>query len=175
MPFQRQYTKYEVQGMLKIFQGNRAFQGFQNGVPQRANAPAHANIHGGANFIEQRARVNTPGQPRATGTYWTEDDQINATMEILNYHLSQVQLRRLDLGDRRLSLEAPLANGRYRISVAEDNSNIGAGVAGHAGRNNPARRGAGSTHHQGFARKGFVLLVCGVGGLLQVQTSYPIM
>jgi len=129
---------------------------------------------GGANFLDQRGRVNTPGQPRSTGTYWTEDDQIDATTEILNNHLVQIQLRRLDLGERRLGIEAPLLHHRYRISVASDKSDLN-GNPGHLGRKNPGRIGAGSTHIQGYATKGFVLLIRQPGKLLQIQTSYPIL
>jgi hypothetical protein len=162
--------------MIKIFEGNRAYLGRDAATNRvhRAGAAAHANIHAGASRLDQAARVNTPGQPRGTGTYWSEADQVAATTEILNHHLSQIQLRRLDTGDTRLGLEAPLSPGRFKVAEASDDSNLGPNVQGHLGRNNAARAGAGSSHTQGYATRGFVLLVKGVGGLLQVQTSYPI-
>lgn len=174
MPFQRQYTRDEVRGMLKIFEGNCALNGILNGRVQRSDAAAHAHIHGGSTFLEQRARVNTPGEPRKTGTYWNTDDQVDATTEILNSHQVQIQLRQLDIGEQRLGVEAALTHGKYRISKATDNSDLG-GNPGHLGRKNPGRVNAGSTHVQGFAKKGFVLLIRQPGNLLQIQTSYPIM
>ena len=175
MKFQRQYTYYEVQGMIKIFQGNRAFLNVDNNnIVHRPNASAHANLHAGASYLDQRNRVNTPREPRATGTYMNERDQIAATTYILNSHEVQIQLRQLDLGEQRLGVTAALPVNQYLIAVAEDNSNRGAGNAGHVGRNSQNRWGAGSTHRQVFATQGFVLLIRGVGGLIQIQTSYPI-
>ena len=174
MPYQRQYTREEVQGMIKLFEGNRLFQRTEAGHVIRANAAAHANIHAGASFLDQRTRVNTPRQPRTTGTYWSEDDQIDATLDVINSFEGQIRLRQLDMGERRLSIESNLpAGSSYRVSVAHDNSDRG-GAAGHLGRNNLGRRNAGSTRQLSTARRGFVLLLRAPGGLLQVQTSFPI-
>jgi hypothetical protein len=174
MAFSRHYTAAEVEGMLRIFGGNRAITGRdpQTHHLQRANAPAHAQIHGGANMLEQRQRVNTPGEPRNTGTYWTEADQVAATTEVLNSDAGRIALRRLDIGEQRAAITASLTPGRYRVAQAGDRSNM-PNMPGHLGRDNPGRAGAGATHTQGHATKGFVLAVKGVGGLLQIQTSYP--
>lgn len=175
MAFQRKYTREEVQGMLKIFQGNKAFLGFDADMNvQRAGAAAHAEIHGGASYLDQKGRVNTPGEPRMTGTYWTEDDQIDATLEVLNSIQGQLELAKFDLGETRVGINGPLTPGQFRMASAHDDSDKGANQPGHVGRNNAARIGAGATHMQGHATEGFVLLLKGVGGLLQVQTSYPI-
>lgn len=71
-------------------------------------------------------------------------------------------------------IQTALALNTYKFAAAADSSNLGAGVAGHIGWNNAARIGAGSTHTQGYATQGFVKVIKGVGGLTQIQTSYPI-
>jgi hypothetical protein len=174
MPFSRRYTLDEVKGMLRIYGNNRAVTGRVPGTNQvtRSAAPAHAHVHGGANLLDQRARVNRPGEPRSTSTYWTADDQAAATMDILNSFQGQVALRRLDIGENEAGMESTLAPNRYRVSKAHDRSDLG-GAPGHLGRNAPGRANAGSTERTGFATHGFVKVVKGVGGLLQIQTSYP--
>jgi len=168
MAFSRKYTLMEVQGMLRIYRGNRAITGVNTlGQLQRSNAPSHAHIHGGANFLEQRARVNTPGQPRTTGTYWSEQDQAEATLEVLNSDDGRIALRRLDIGESETVIDARLTQGRYRVSTARDAS------TGVLSRNDVGRATAGSTHTQSYASRGFVKVVKGVGGLLQIQTSFP--
>ena len=168
MAFSKNYSLMEVQGMLRIYKGNHAITGVAaNGHLQRSDAGAHAHIHGGANFLEQRDRVNTPGQPRTTGTYWSEQDQAEATREVLNSLEGRVALRRLDIGESSAVMEASLTVGRYRVSTARDNS------TGTLSRNNAMRVNAGSTSTQSYAQRGFVKVVKGVGGLLQIQTSFP--
>ena len=125
------------------------------------------------NFLEQRARVNTPGEPRGTGTYWTEADQAAATCEVLNSFQGRIALRKLDIGETRAVIESILTRDRYSVANAADNSNHGPGHANHLGRNNAGRAGAGSTHSRGYAKRGLVVVVKGVGGLMQIQTSYP--
>lgn len=174
MPYSRRYTLQEVKGMLQIYRGNHAMTG-RNQVTHRhdrAGAGAHAHIHAGASFLDMQARVNTPGEPRATGTYWNDDDQAAATLEVLNSMSGQIALRRLDIGETRAPMEAPLMANRYKISDAHDRSDR-VGQAGHLGRNAAGRAGAGSIQTVGFASKGFVLVVPGVAGQLQIQTSYP--
>lgn len=174
MAFSRHYTAAEVEGMLRIFGGNRAITGRDPNTHQlqRADAAAHAHIHGGANYLQLQQRVNTPGEPRATGTYWTEADQVAATTEILNSDAGRIALRRLDIGEQRAAITASLTPNRYRVAQASDLSNR-PNLPGHLGRSDPGRAGAGATHTQGYATKGFVLAVKGVGGLLQIQTSFP--
>jgi len=177
MPFQRLYTREEVHGMIQIFEGSRpirAINPLTHRIDRQRNA-SHPGIHGGASYLDQRTRVNTPGEPRTTGTYWTQDDQIEATLNVINSHLSQIQLRQFDTGATRVALETDLPVNRYRIEVAHDDSDLGAGVAGHVGRNNAGRLGAGSTHAVAYARRGFVLLLRGVGRRLQIQTAFPIL
>lgn len=176
MPFSRQYSRSEVQGMLMIYEGSRPISAIDpatHAITRQRN-PAHASIHGGASFADQRTRVNTPGEPRMTGTFQTQDDQIDAALAAINSFQGQIQLRRLDGGETRLGLQAPLPPGRFQISSHHDNSDLGAGVAGHVGRNNAARIGAGSTRQLQTARSAFVLLLKGVGNRLQIQTCYPI-
>ncbi|MEK6481966.1 hypothetical protein WJR50_30780 [Catalinimonas sp. 4WD22] len=170
MIFSRKYTLEEVKGLLQIYRGNQAITGVNsvNSTVQRSPAAAHAHIHGGANFLEQRARVNTPGEPRKTGTYWSEQDQAAATLEVLNSDNGRIALRQLDIGESSAVMEAYLTPGRFRVASAQDASQ------GVLGRNNPARAHAGSINSQGFASKGFVKVVKGVGGQLQIQTSFPI-
>lgn len=180
MPYSRTYTLEEVKGMLQIFRDNRAIIGRHLALGQvldihmmtRAQAPAHAHIHGGADLLEQQARVNTPGEPRSTGTYWTEDDQALATLEILNSAPGQLALGQLDTGAGDATIRAPLTPQRYKVSTAHDRSDLG-GQPGHLGRNNAGRYGAGATHTSSYATQGFVKVVRGVGGLMQIQTSYP--
>ncbi|WP_420858843.1 hypothetical protein [Marivivens marinus] len=172
--YRRRYTEMEVRGMLQIYGGNRMMTGVgPGGRTQRSPAPAHASIHGGASFLDQRTRVNTPGEPRTTGTYWTFDDQVSATTEILNSMQGQIALQRLEIGEKDCVMEAALPHRKYKISSAHDDSDKGGG-AGHLGRNNAGRMGAGSTHTQGYAVRGFVKAVAGINGTLQIQTSFPI-
>ena len=58
-------------------------------------------------------------------------------------------------------------NGRYQIANAEDLS-IGSLV-----RKNPGRKTAGFKSTMPFATHGFIKIVKAVGGLIQIQTSYP--
>lgn len=174
MAYSRRYTLHEVKGFLQIYRANHAVQGVGPGHHlQRAAAGAHAHIHGGADLRQMQARVNTPGEPRSTGTYWNEDDQAAATLEIINSMAGQIALRRLDIGEGRAPMEGPLIAGRYRMSEAHDRSDH-QGLPGHLGRNSPLRTGQGAVHTVLYATRGFVLAVPGVAGQLQIQTSYPI-
>lgn len=174
MAYSRRYTLAEVKGFLQIYRANHAVQGIGPGHHiQRAGAGAHAHIHGGANLLAMQARVNTPGEPRSTGTYWNEDDQAAATLELLNSMAGQIALRRLDIGEGRAPMEGPLTPQRYRMSEAHDRSDR-PGQAGHLGRNAATRVGQGAVHTVLYATRGFVLAVPGVAGQLQIQTSYPI-
>ncbi len=176
MAFARPYSLHEVKGMLQIFEGNLAIQTVNPlHRVQRANEPAHAiTRHGGADMHFQGNRVNTPGEARTTGTYWNRDDQAAATMEILNSPTGQQELRKIDLGTQTFaSIRANLPPNRYRISVATDRSNTGQGNAGHLNRNDVGRTNAGALHVTTYATTGFVKAVKGVGGLLQIQTSFP--
>src|SRR3546814_20957361 len=89
----------------------------------RAAAGAHAHIHAGASFLDMPARVNTPGEPRATGTYWNDDDQAAATLEVLNSMSGQVALRRLDIGEGRAPMENLLTANHYQHSDARARRN----------------------------------------------------
>lgn len=174
MAYARLYSLGEVKGFLQIYRSNHAIQGVgPNHVLQRANAGAHAHVHGGANLLDMQARVNTPGEPRATGTYWNEDDQAAATVELLNSAAGQAELQLLDLGQMRASIQGMLIPNRYKMSLAEDRSNR-QGQPGHLVKNSPQRVGQGAVHTVMFATRGFVLAVPGVAGQLQIQTSYPI-
>jgi hypothetical protein len=170
MPYSRRYTLTEIKGMLQIYRNNRQVTGVGPGhVVQRSNAEMHAQaFHGGASMLDLTQRVNTPGQPRTSGTYWNEDDQAAATLEIINSMAGQIALRRLDIGEGRAPIEAALTPNRYRMSSATDAS------MGFATKASPARVGAGAVHTTTFATKGFVLCLPGVAGQLQIQTSYPI-
>lgn len=174
MAYSRRYTLQEVKGMLQIYRGNHAMINANPATHrhQRAPAGAHAHIHAGASFLDMQARVNTPGEPRATGTYWNDEDQAAATLEVLNSMAGQIALRRLDIGEGRAPMEAMLMSNRYRISDAHDRSDR-LGQPGHLGRNAAGRMNAGSIQTVGFAAKGFVLAVPGIAGQLQIQTSYP--
>src|SRR3546814_10685891 len=109
----------------------------------RAAAGAHAHIHDGASFLDMQALVNTPGEPRATGTYWNDDDQAAATLEVLNSMSGRVALRRLDIGEGRAPMETLLTANHYNLSDARDRSNR-VGQPGHMFKNAPGRVGAGS-------------------------------
>lgn len=176
MAYARQYSIDEVKGMLQIFEGNHAIQGV-NALHQfqRAAEPVHAvTRHGGADFHFQGNRVNTPGEARTTGTYWNRDDQAAATTEILNSIAGQQELAKIDNGVQTFaSIRANLPPNKYKISVAADRSNTGQGNPGHLNRNDANRATAGATHTTTYATKGFVKAVKGVGGLLQIQTSFP--
>jgi hypothetical protein len=178
MAFARQYSLQEVQGMLQIYRNNHAIHGVDaNHQITRANAGAHADIHAGASFLDLQARVNTPGQPRLTGTYWSTEDQAAATLEVLNSAAGQLELAKLDdpllaIGDKRAAIRAPLTPGRYKVAQAQDRSNH-PGQPGHLVNNSPLRANAGARQEVKMASQGFVLAVPGVGGLLQIQTSWP--
>ena len=176
MAFSRQHELSEVKGMLQIYRNNHAITNVDanTGAITRSNAGAHAHIHGESSFLDQRARVNTPGEPRTTGTYWNSDNQARATLEILNSGTGQTALQDLDNGQSNTVIQTALTLNTYRYAAASDASNLGPNVPGHVGRNNQARIGAGSNHSQGYATQGFVKVVKGVGGLMQIQTSYPI-
>ncbi|MFT5229367.1 MAG: hypothetical protein ACI9EV_002521, partial [Urechidicola sp.] len=139
---------------------------------ERSPAAAHAHIHGDSNFLDQRARVNTPGEPRQTGTYYNVDDQAAATLELLNSAAGTIALRALDIGGTDAVIETNLTPDYYRSASAQDASQPAG--PNHFNRNDEGRRDAGSIHTQAFARRGFVKVVKGVGGLMQIQTSYPI-
>jgi hypothetical protein len=178
MAFARQYSLQEVRGMLQIYRSNHAVHGVnaQHQVT-RAVAGAHAHIHAGASYLDLQARVNTPGQPRLTGTYWSDEDQAAATLEVLNSAGGQVELAKLDnpalaVGDKRAAIFAPLTPGRYKVAQAADRSNQ-PGQPGNLVKNSPLRANAGSRQEVRMASQGFVLAVPGVGGLLQIQTSWP--
>ena len=170
MSFNKTFTLQEVKGLLTIYRGNHAVVGLDplTGRIKRAPAPAHAHIHGGANFLEQKARVNTPGQPRQTSTYCTEHDQALATLEILNSPAGKAAIKQLFTGSDSVVIKAKLAPNRYATAVAHDASHT------RLGRHNQGRLIAGATHRQCVATTGFVKLVRGVGGLFQIQTSFPI-
>jgi hypothetical protein len=178
MPFARLYSLSEVKGFLTIYRGNHAIHGVGAGnAINRAPHGAHAHIHGGANVNELQARVNTPGQPRKSGTWWNEDDQARATLELLNSAAGQVQLAILDnlalpIGNRRAAIAGPVTPGIYKMSNATDKSSIPA-VGPTVPNNNPLRANAGAVHTVAMATGGFVLAVPGVAGQLQIQTSYP--
>ncbi len=177
MPYARLYTLAEIKGMLQIYKNNYAIHGV-NAAHKfvRATHAAHADVHSGADFLALQARVNTPGEPRTTGTYWNDSDQANATLEVLNSPAGQLLLATLDNAalpaqQKRAAIDAPLV-GNYKVAEAVDRSNA-PGTAGHLARAAAARVGAGSVQTVRFALRGFVLAVPGVGGQLQIQTSYP--
>jgi hypothetical protein len=175
MAFSRRYTLAEVKGMLQIFEGNRSITGVNphTHTATRAANPAHAvAFHGGSGLLDMTARVNTPGEPRSSGTYWSQDDQAAATLEILNSFQGQIALRRLDIGETSATIESTLVPARYRMSTATDLSSLAG--PGQLARANPGRVGQGAVHATTYAARGFVKVVKGVGNLMQIQTSYPI-
>jgi hypothetical protein len=178
MPFARLYSLAEVKGFLAIYRNNHAIHGIGAGhAIVRADHGAHAHIHGGASARDLQARVNTPGQPRTSGTWWNEDDQAKATLELLNSAAGQAQLANLDnaalpITNRRAEIRGPVTPGTYRMANATDRSSIPA-VGPTVPRDNPLRNNAGAVQRVAMATGGFVLAVPGVGGQLQIQTSYP--
>lgn len=180
MPYARQYTLQEIKGRLQISEGNRIVTGVtvQPGGQVTPTAfgsvEAHAGMHAGASLLDQTARVNTPGQPRTTGTYWSTDDQAAATLEVLNSPTGQAGLAQLD-GAAREAFIGPVAltPNRYRMAVAHDDSDLGANVPGHVGRNSAARTGAGATEVVQFAATGSVKIIRLPGGMFIIQTSFP--
>lgn len=179
MAFARIYALAEVKGFLTIYRNNHAIHGMNaaTNTVVRSQAGAHAHIHGGANFQDLQGRVNTPGQPRKSGTWWNEEDQAKATLELLNSAAGQVQLAKLDnmllpIGDRRATISGPVTQGIYRMANATDRSSIAA-LGPTVPNNNPLRANAGSVQTVAMAMGGFVLAVPGVAGQLQIQTSYP--
>lgn len=173
MAYSRRYTLFEIRGMLQIYRNNRQIIGIGAGrVLQRAPNPMHAQkFHGGASRLDLTERVNTPGEPRMSGTYWSEDDQAAATLEVLNSMAGQIALRRLDIGEGRAPMEAALTLNRYRMASATDASSL---LKTPVPKASEKRIGAGAVHRTSYASKGFVLCVPGVAGLLQIQTSFPI-
>lgn len=178
MPFARVYSLMEVKGYLAIYRNNHAVHGIGAGhAIVRAAAGAHAHIHGGANALDLQARVNTPGQPRKSGTWWNEEDQAKATLELLNSAAGQLQLAILDnaalpIANRRAAIAGPVTPGKYRMANATDRSSIAA-LGPTVPNNNALRANAGAVQTVAMATGGFVLAVPGVGGQLQIQTSYP--
>jgi len=174
MAFSRRYTLIEVKGMLQIYRGNHAIVSVGPGDFQlvRATAGAHAHIHAGASYLDLQHRVNTPGEPRMTGTYWSDDDQAAATLEVLNSFQGQIKLRLLDMGEKRAAMECSLKPDTYRVAQATDRSNL-PGQPGNLTKGSQLRAVAGADQSVSHATKGFVLAVPGVGKLLQIQTSFP--
>lgn len=178
MPFARLYALSEVKGFLAIYRNNHAIHGVNaNSTIVRADHGAHAHIHGGASYGDLQARVNTPGQPRKSGTWWNEEDQAKATLELLNSAAGQVQLAILDnaalaITARRAAIAGPVTPGTYRMANATDRSSVAA-LGPTVPNNNPLRANAGSVQTVAMATGGFVLAVPGVAGQLQIQTSYP--
>ncbi|MGL5009080.1 MAG: hypothetical protein ACRC6I_04310 [Paracoccaceae bacterium] len=180
MPFARQYSLAEVKGYLTIYRNNHAFHGVNaaNNNVIRAVAGAHANIHAGSSYLDLQGRVNTPGQPRTSGTWWNEEDQAKATLELLNSVAGQAQLAVLDnaalpIGQRRAAIAGPVTPGTYRMANATDRSSIAGGPNPVLPRASGARVGAGSVQTVAMATGAFVLAVPGIAGQLQIQTSYP--
>jgi hypothetical protein len=177
MPFARIYSRDEVKGMMQLYFQNKAVQGVdaQHRFVRSAK-PAHYDAHAGASYLDMRDRVNTVDEPRTTSTYWSDAVQIDATMELLNSAVGQVELAILDdptlAGpEKRANIRTNFVND-YAVAVAYDRSNV-PGNAGHLIRANPLRAGSGARIARGIALNGYVLAVPGVAGLLQIQTSYP--
>jgi hypothetical protein len=168
MAFARQYDLSEVKGMLAIYNGN------QLKTATGTTPAAHASGHVGSDFRDMRTRVNTPGQTRVDGTYITEDAQAKATQYMLNSPAGQLALQTLDAGQASAVITIPLPANTYKMAAVHDRSNVGPGLAGHVGKNNAARGGAGADTVNSFAASGFMKVYKAVGGLLQIQTSYPI-
>lgn len=175
MPFQKPYSKNEAQFMLQVYEGSRAFLNAHGGVVTRHGAPSHPALHGGAGFGAQRTRVTTPGQPRTTGTFLTADKQAEALAFALNDPIGQAELATMDANPavRDIRFTVALPAGAYRMSTHHDDSDIGAGAAGHLVRNDPGRAGGTSTRTIAFATHIFVYAIRAPGGKLQIQTCYP--
>ena len=169
MKFKEDYTLAEVKAMLSIYEGNRAIKE-NNSLSHRLtrqDAAAHAQSkHAGVNFLNLGKRVNTIGGPRNNRTYLNQSSQASATMEILNSVEGKKARLSVYNGAPSANIETEL-NGRYQIANAEDLS-IGSLV-----RKNPGRKTAGFKSTMPFATHGFVKIVKAVGGLIQIQTSYP--
>ena len=180
MPYQKTYTSDEARFMLQVYEGAHAFRGANAAHQiQRHGAAAHAALHGGAGFDAQRTRVNTPGQPRTTGTFHTTDDQVAALTHALNSVPGQAALGQLDAnpGQREISFNAGLPPGRFQMTNHADVSSHldahGNALPGHVAKNNAARIGAGSTQTRAAATGIYVLAMRAPGGKLQIQTCYP--
>ena len=174
MAFARQYSLEEVKFMLQFFEGNKMHLGFKaDGSVERYGKAAHPALHGGASRLDQQSRVRTPGEPRMTGTYWTADAQAEATRHVINSFNGQIALRKIDIGETiAVNMKSSLPPRAYKVAQASDDSNK-PGQAGHLVKNAAGRAGASTSHAAGYATEGFVRVVKGVGGKLQVQTAFP--
>lgn len=180
MAFQKTYTKDEARFMLQVYEGAHAFRGSDaSHMINRHGAAAHPALHGGAGFDAQRARVNTPGQPRTTGTFHTQEEQAAALAHALNSAAGQAALGQLDAnpGQREIKFNAGLPPGQYQMTNHADNSShldaTGNALPGHVAKNNAARTGAGSTQTQAQATGIYVFAMRAPGGKLHIQTCYP--
>ena len=169
MKFKEDYTLAEVKGMLSIYEGNRAIKE-NNSLSNRLtrqNAAAHPQgEHAGANFLNLGKRVNTVGGPRNNSTYLNQSSQASATMEILNSVEGKKARLSVYNGEPFAHIKTEL-KGRHQIAHAEDLS------IDSLKRKNPGRKTAGFKSAMPFATHGFVKIVPAVGGLIQIQTSYP--
>jgi len=169
MAYARQYSLSEVKFSLQFFEGNKLVTGVHAGRLTRHPHAAHPALHGGANLLEQKGRVTTPGEPRKTGTFLTKDQQAEASLLALNSGEGQTELAKIDNGtETSVFIKAPLPAGRFRMALAQDDS-VGTLV-----RNDAARSAATTTHTRPVATECHLEAMKGPGGSLQIQTSFPV-
>jgi hypothetical protein len=148
--------------MLQIMEGNINLAS-KTPVPANKRAPAHAmTLHSdvGADAMKGRVLNELKAKKKfATSAYQTFEMQAGATRDILNCATGQTELAKLDAKtEKRVQIRAALTN-RY-LGYQTKGQKAG---------------GVKTTTEEGLHEvdEGMVICEAFVGGILQIQTSYP--
>jgi len=162
LAYARQYTLEDVKGMLQIMEGNINLVS-KTPVPANKRAPAHSmTLHSNVGSDAMKDRVVDELKKKkkfATSAYQTFEMQAGATRDILNCATGQTELAKLDAKtEKRVQIRATL-NNRY-LGYQTKGQKAG---------------GVKTTSEEGLheVAEGMVICEAFVGGLLQIQTSYP--
>lgn len=162
MAYARQYSLDEVKGMLQIMEGNINLAS-KTPIPLNKRAPAHAiTLHSGVGADAMKDRVLDELKKKkkfATSAYQTFEMQAGATRDLLNCATGQTELAKLDAKtEKRVLIKAALIN-RY-LGYQTKGQKAG---------------GVKTTAEEGLHEVAEGMMICEafVGGILQIQTSYP--